>query len=109
MVRLKEDIEWNTAEDLRKLLEANVRGFKNEIPVSINKYSNISDIYNFWTDNMDLIDVCLDGTDWFNEIPNTSGINSVKQYCIESTKFALAQVCQEIVDDLTTTEKPAVI
>ncbi len=26
---------------------------------------------------------------------------SVKQYCIESTKFALGKICKEIIDDLT--------
>ena len=102
-----ESVEWNTIEDLKKLLTENIKGFKNEIPVSIAAYSNIEDIYSFWQNNMDLVDVCLDGTEWFNEIPKTSGINSVKQYCIESTKFALGQVCQEIVDDLTV--KPATV
>lgn len=95
-----EQVEWNTLEDLKKLLEGNIRGFNNEIPVSIDNYSNIHDIYSFWENNMDLIDVCLDGTDWFNEIPKTLGIISVKQYCIESTKFALGKICKEIVDDL---------
>lgn len=95
------NVEWNAIEDLKKLLGENLKGFKNEIPVSIPAYSNIEDLYSFWQENMDLVDVCLDGTEWFNEIPKTSGINSVKQFCIESTKFALGQICQEIIDDLT--------
>jgi len=57
------NVEWNAIEDLKKLLGENLKGFKNEIPVSIPAYSNIEDLYSFWQENMDLVDVCLDGTE----------------------------------------------
>ena len=96
-----ENVEWNTTDDLKKLLEENIKGFKNDIPVSIPKYSSIDQLYSFWQENNDLVDTCLDGTDWFNKIPKTLGITSIKQYCIEATKYAFADLCQEIMDDLS--------
>ena len=98
---LLKTIEWNSKDELLKILDENIKAFNNEIPVNIKDLSNIDLIFDFWQSNYADIDTCLDATDWFNKIPKELGITSIRQYCIESTKYALSQICKQILSDLS--------
>ncbi len=88
-------------DDLKKSMADNVRAFRNETAVSLDGFRESEDLYKFWTENRASIDALLESGEWFTNPPSKSGIKGLKQYVIESVKFALSELCQQVLDDVS--------
>lgn len=95
-----DELNWQNENDLKKILQENIRAFNNEIPITIPHFQQSDDLFSFWYDNYDLIDIILNDEEWFNIAPKSKGIVSVKNYTIESTKFALMKICELILSEI---------
>lgn len=94
-------IDYKDINDLKFILNSNIDGFANKIAISIDKLNTSDEIYSFYLDNTNQIDILLASKEWFNDSPKSKGITSTKIYNIESTKFALSDISKQILKNIS--------
>lgn len=95
-------LKFDSKEALKQLLSENVKGFGDEQAITIRGLQTYDELFKFWSENADTIDLVLNENQWYNTSPYGLKLpqSSMKNYIIESTKFAMMKVCELLLKEI---------
>lgn len=83
--------------NLKKSIQQLQSGFLNQSQSKL----TVKDLEKVYQESKQFIDLILSTTDWFSKSPQDLGIQSINVYTIESTKKALAETCQLLLNQIS--------